>query len=154
VTIRSIVVGIDGSETAYRAFAMAVGLAVRERGCVHACYVAHVPGIAAVGGFVPLTPLLDDRLDDDLAHFVTEELSRAHVDGDFTWRSGAIAAELELLAADCKADLVVMGAPPTPASISAASRDNYSLGGAAQSSSCPNWFEARWTPLIGSVEFL
>ncbi len=32
--IRSLVVGIDGSETSYRAFAMAVGLAVREQGCV------------------------------------------------------------------------------------------------------------------------
>jgi hypothetical protein len=88
---------------------MAVGLAVRERGCVHACYVAHVLGIAVVGGFVAITPSLDDPLDDDLAHFVTDELSRAHVDGDFTWRSGEIAAELELLAADCEADFIVVG---------------------------------------------
>ena len=56
-----------------------------------------------------LDPLLDDLLDDDLAHFVTEELNRAHVDGDFTWRSGEITAELELLAVNCKADLVVVG---------------------------------------------
>jgi hypothetical protein len=45
--IRSLVVGIDGSETSYRAFAMAVALAVREQGCVHACFVSHPP-VAAV----------------------------------------------------------------------------------------------------------
>ena len=50
--IRSLVVGIDGSETSYRAFAMAVALAVREQGCVHACFVSHVP-VAAV--WVPET---------------------------------------------------------------------------------------------------
>ena len=41
--IRSLVVGIDGSETSYRAFAMAVTLAVREQGCVHACFVSPIP---------------------------------------------------------------------------------------------------------------
>ena len=47
MAIKSIVVGTDGSETSYRAFAMAVGFAVREQGCVHACFVAHVPGAAS-----------------------------------------------------------------------------------------------------------
>ena len=47
MAIKSIVVGTDGSETSYRAFAMAVGFAVREQGCVHACFVAHLPGAAS-----------------------------------------------------------------------------------------------------------
>ena len=113
--LTSIVVGIDGSETSYRAFAMTVGLAVREQGCVHACYVAHVPGAAAIGGFFAPVPLVvDGESDERLARFVTEELFLAHVGGDFTCRSGEIGAELEILADTCKADLIVVGRSAHP----------------------------------------
>lgn len=113
--ISSIVVGIDGSDTSYRAFAMAVGFAVREQGCVHACYVAHLPGAAAIGGFFAPVPLVADAESDDLlARFVAEELFEAHVGGDFTCRSGEIGAELEILAETCKADLIVVGRSAHP----------------------------------------
>jgi len=115
MAIKSIVVGTDGSETSYRAFAMVVGFAVREQGCVHACFVAHVPGAAALGGFLAPVPLVTyPESDDRLASFVTEELGQAHVGGDFTCRSGEVAAELELLAVSCKADLVVVGRSAHP----------------------------------------
>jgi hypothetical protein len=78
MAIRSLVVGIDGSETSYRAFAMAVGIAVREQGCVHACFVAHVPGAAALGGFLAPFPLVTyPESDDELASFVTKSLRRS-----------------------------------------------------------------------------
>ena len=113
--IKSIVVGIDGSETSYRAFAMAVGFAQREQGCVHACYVAHLPGAAAIGGFFAPVPLVADAESDErLARYVTEELFLAHVGGDFTCRSGEIGAELELLAETCRADLIVVGRSAHP----------------------------------------
>jgi len=113
--ISSIVVGIDGSETSYRAFAMAVGFAVREQGCVHACFVAHMPGAAAIGGFFAPIPLVADaESDEHLARFVTGELFQARVGGDFTCRSGDIGAELELLAETCKADLIVVGRSAHP----------------------------------------
>src|ERR1017187_7010848 len=115
MSIRSIVVGTDGSKPSYRAFAMAVGLAVREQGCVHACFVSHVPGAAALGGFFAPVPLVGDaESDDNLARFVAQELGQASVRGDFTCRSGEVAAELELLAEDCKADLVVVGRSAHP----------------------------------------
>src|ERR1019366_4439551 len=91
MSIRSIVVGTDGSKPSYRAFAMAVGLAVREQGCVHAWFVSHVPGAAALGGFFAPVPLVGDAESDDNL------------------------AELELLAEDCKADLVVVGRSAHPA---------------------------------------
>ncbi|MGA3354329.1 MAG: universal stress protein [Acidimicrobiales bacterium] len=115
MSLNSIVVGIDGSETSYRAFAMAVGLAVREEGCVHACYVAHLPGAAAIGGFFAPVPLIADAESDErLARFVTEELFQAQVGGDFTCRSGDIGNELEILAETCKADLIVVGRSAHP----------------------------------------
>jgi nucleotide-binding universal stress UspA family protein len=51
MAIKSIVVGTDGSETSYRAFAMAVGFAVREQGCVHACSSPTCPGQPPSAGF-------------------------------------------------------------------------------------------------------
>ncbi len=109
MSITNIVIGVDGSPSAYRAFAMALDLAEREHGSVHACCVALVPALAAAGAFVTPTPPLDDRLDDDLANFVTDALSRAHISGDFAWRVGEIAIELESLAADLAADLIIVG---------------------------------------------
>jgi nucleotide-binding universal stress UspA family protein len=115
MAIRNIVVGIDGSETSYRAFAMAVGLARREQGCIHACFVAHLPATAAVGGlFVPLPPVGDLHSHDQLEHFVADELARAAVRGDFTRRVGEVADELEGLTATCSADLVVVGRSTHP----------------------------------------
>jgi nucleotide-binding universal stress UspA family protein len=115
MSLNSIVVGIDGSETSYRAFAMTIGLAVREQGCVHACYVAHLPGAAAIGGFFAPVPLVADAESDErLARFVTEELYGAHIGGDFTCRSGDIGTELEILAETCKADLIVVGRSAHP----------------------------------------
>ena len=115
MAIRSIVVGFDGSETSYRAFAMATGLAGREHGSVHACFVAHLPATAALGGLVGPAPPLEypDRID-DLAAFVTEELARAGVRGELTRRSGEVAAELERLAAAWAADLLVVGRSTHP----------------------------------------
>ncbi|MGA3354757.1 MAG: universal stress protein [Acidimicrobiales bacterium] len=113
--IKSIVVGIDGSDTSYRAFAMAVGFAQREQGCVHACYVAHLPGAAAIGGLFAPVPLVGDtESDESLARYVTGELFLAHVGGDFTCRIGEIGIELELLAETCKADLIVVGRSAHP----------------------------------------
>lgn len=115
MALTSIVVGVDGSETSYRALAMAVGLAVREQGCVHGCFVAHVPATVALGGlFAPMPPIIGADSDGQLARYVTEELARAEVRGDFTYRSGEIAAELEQLAESCGADLVVVGRSAHP----------------------------------------
>jgi nucleotide-binding universal stress UspA family protein len=116
MAITNIVVGIDGSETSYRAFAMAVGLAAREHGCVHACFVDHVPAIAAVGGLAlaPVPAPVDPEGDGQLARFVAAELGRARVDGDFTWQSGEIAIGLERLATTCVADVIVVGRSAHP----------------------------------------
>ena len=113
--IRRIVVGFDGSETSYRAFAMAIGLAGREHGVVHAGFVAHLPATADPGGFVaPASLIFDPEGDDELASFVTAELARTGVAGDFTRRSGDVAAELERLAEACGADLLVVGRSTHP----------------------------------------
>ena len=115
MAVRSLVIGIDGSETSCRAFAMAIGLAVREQGCVHACFVIHVPAAADLGGYFEPVPLVDNAESENrLAGFVTEELGQAHVGGDFTCRTGEVSAQLELLAEDCKADLIVVGRSAHP----------------------------------------
>jgi nucleotide-binding universal stress UspA family protein len=115
MAIRNIVVGIDGSETSYRAFAMAVGLALREQGCIHACYVECIPATSTLGGFfAPLVPVDGPDSDDQLARFVTGELAQAGVRGDFVRRVGEVVDELERTTTTCAADLVVVGRSTHP----------------------------------------
>jgi nucleotide-binding universal stress UspA family protein len=116
VALSSIVVGVDGSATSWRALAMAVGIARREQGSVHACYVAHTP-IPAVGLAVPIAPLETGTEEDggELGRSVCEELRQAGVAGEFSFRSGDVGRELELLANACQADLIVVGRSRHPA---------------------------------------
>jgi len=112
----SVVVGIDGSNTSWRAFAMAVGIARRDRGSVHACFVSHTPAPAELAVFaVPVPALVDDEGAADLGKEVAAELNSAGVGGDFACRKGDVARELEALAASCQADLIVVGRSRHPA---------------------------------------
>ncbi len=116
MSIAGIVVGFDGSEPSHRALAMAVGLAVRERGDVHACFVVHAATSVALGGFfTPFTPVSGaDAEASELGRLVREELDRAGVRGEFTWRGGDVALALERLARDYRADLIVVGRSSHP----------------------------------------
>ena len=109
-----IVVGIDGSRASERALTMAIRLAGRERGHVHACHVGHLVVPVAFGSFVvPVEDDLDatvERLD----HVVGEALGQAEVCGDFSWRRGEVAPELERAAADHEAELLVVGRSAHP----------------------------------------
>ena len=113
----SIVVGIDDSDASRRALAAAVQLAARQRGRIHACYVAHIPASVALGTFAgPAMPVEDD-LDEaveQLRQLVTEELGKAEVGGEFVWRQGDVATELQGLVAALQADLIVVGRSAHP----------------------------------------
>jgi nucleotide-binding universal stress UspA family protein len=109
-----IVVGIDGSTTAWRAFSMAVGIAGRYKAFVRACYVAHIPATAEMGVFgVSVPAVFDDG--QDLKEEVDKELAEAGVAGDFTCAKGDVAHELEVLAESCHADIIVVGRSRHPA---------------------------------------
>jgi nucleotide-binding universal stress UspA family protein len=113
----SIVVGIDGSDASGRALALAVKLAARHRGYIHACYIAHLPTAVMIGSFLgPAIPVADD-LDETVEHLsrlVMEELGNAEVGGDFAWTQGDVATELQHLAATHNADLMVVGRSAHP----------------------------------------
>ena len=110
VKLLNIVVGVDGSQTSWRAVSMAAGIARREGGVIHACFVLHVPATAEMGVFaVPVPTLPGDDDADVLRSEVMRELSQAGVEGGFACRRGDIARELEALAEACQADMVVVG---------------------------------------------
>lgn len=116
MSVSSVVVGIDGSMTSWRAFAMAVGIARRDKGCVHACFVSHTPAPAELAVFaVPVPAFVGEDGVADLGKEVASELSQAGVDGDFACRKGDVARELEALAAKFQADLIVVGRSRHPA---------------------------------------
>ncbi|HMK96209.1 MAG TPA: universal stress protein [Acidimicrobiales bacterium] len=110
----SIVVGIDGSRTGWRAFSAALGVANRYKAFVRACYVAHMPATAEMGVFgVAVPPVLDEG--EDLRDEVNKELAEAGIPGDFVVLKGDVAHELEAVAEDCHADIIVVGRSQHPA---------------------------------------
>ncbi|HYA45770.1 MAG TPA: universal stress protein [Acidimicrobiales bacterium] len=110
----SIVVGIDGSTTGWRAFSAALGVANRYNAFVRACYVAHMPAAAEMGVFgVAVPPVLDEG--EDLRDEVNKELAEAGISGDFVLLKGDVAHELEAVAENCRADIIVVGRSQHPA---------------------------------------
>ncbi len=115
--VSCIVVGVDGTPPSLRALAMAVGVASRERGSVHACFVSRttVPAVGLAVGVVPVVPGDEEEGGSEVGQLVREELDRAGVAGDFTLCSGDVGREIEALADAYHADLVVVGRSRHPA---------------------------------------
>jgi nucleotide-binding universal stress UspA family protein len=115
--VKDIVVGVDGSDTSWRALAMAIGVARRWEGCtIRILYVSQVPVSAQLGAIaLPISPLAGANEAGELKQAVSDELSRYSVAGEFNERSGDVARELETLAEACHADLIVVGRSRHPA---------------------------------------
>jgi nucleotide-binding universal stress UspA family protein len=127
--VYTIVVGVDGSRASWRALAMATGIARRESGAVHACYVVHIPAAAELGVFaVPVPPAVDGD-GSELRAEVEQELAGAGATGTFSCRRGDIARELEALAEERRADLIVVGRSRHPSlHVGAAPRRLLAMG--------------------------
>ena len=117
VQMREIVVGVDGSGPSWRALALAIGVARRDEGCtLRICYVNQVPVSTQMGAMsVPMVPLSGANEGGELKQAVSEELARCSVAGEFNERSGDVARELEKLAEEHRADLMVLGRSRHPA---------------------------------------
>jgi nucleotide-binding universal stress UspA family protein len=109
----TIVVGIDGSETSWRAAAYAVGLARRQSGHSHLVFVCVVP----VSGLTALAPQVVPATAESTAQMMTEiagTLERGLADLGLRWkivtRKGNPFAELVRVANEARADTVVVGA--------------------------------------------
>jgi nucleotide-binding universal stress UspA family protein len=115
--MKDIVVGVDGSDTSWRALSMAIGLARRWEGCtIRICYVSQVPVSAQLGAIaLPISPLVGANGAGELKQAVSDELARYSVGGEFNERNGDVARELESLAEACRADLIVVGRSRHPA---------------------------------------
>jgi nucleotide-binding universal stress UspA family protein len=111
VPVRNIVVGVDGSDAAWRALAVAIDVALRYHGAVHACFVWPLTATEKRAGF-SAAPASSDESDGDeerLRGAVVKALRDAGAEGDFVQREGEIGYELEALASSSDADLIVVG---------------------------------------------
>jgi nucleotide-binding universal stress UspA family protein len=114
--MKDIVVGVDGSDTSWRALSMAIGLARRWDATIRICYVSQVPVSAQLGAIaLPIAPLSGANEAGELKQAVSDELSHNSVAGEFNERTGDVAREIEAVAEACHADLIVVGRSRHPA---------------------------------------
>lgn len=115
--VKNIVVGVDGFDAAGRALAVAIDVAVRYHGTVHACFVWPLTATEKRAGFSAAPASCDESNGDEerLSGTVVKALGDAGAEGDFVQREGEIASELEELASSTEADLIVVGRSRHPA---------------------------------------
>jgi nucleotide-binding universal stress UspA family protein len=117
MTVRNIVVGVDGSDASGRALQVAIDVARRYEGAVHACFVWALTATEQRAGFsaAPFSAAEGDRDIEQLGPAVVKELAGAGAKGDFCSREGEIGGELEALASSWDAELIVVGRSRHPA---------------------------------------
>lgn len=114
---RVVVVGLDGSEASYRAFALAAGFASRSGAAVYACLVSSKPASYGwAGDALPVTAAAAalEQLAGELETWVSQELAGLGLRGCLLKAVGSPAAELERLAGRLHADAIVLGRPSHP----------------------------------------
>lgn len=107
----TLVVGVDGSDTSWRAAAYAVGLVRRQgsRTRLVFVYVAPAPGLNALAPqVIPAAREGAAQTLDDIAERLT--LNLPDVEWDIVSRVGSAYAELRRVATEVRADAVIVGA--------------------------------------------
>lgn len=118
MSLRNIVVGVDGGEKSSRALAFSLGLAGREAATLSVCYVRPpVPwtsfALTSMSMFCwdvgALVRASHDHVAAEVAAEASDAFARTGVRGQLVLRSGDVVGELAELARVREADLVVVG---------------------------------------------
>jgi len=107
---RAILVGADGSDTAMRAAAFAVGLARRQGYRLIVAFVAAHSALAALGPAVAAAQEATDQLDRDLRSTARAAAEELNVPVAFLKAYGDPFTRLREAADQCQVDTVVVGA--------------------------------------------
>jgi nucleotide-binding universal stress UspA family protein len=108
---RVILVGVDGSDTSMRAAAYACGLARRQRCRLVVAYAAPVLSWAwAIPAAVPMLMATDQELEAELRAELRQAAEEMGIPVSFVRRRGDAYGCLREVAAEVKADIVVVGA--------------------------------------------
>ena len=109
----ALVVGVDGSDTAWRAFHYALGQARRQGARVVAVFAQNFPAAAFVGSGTLAMPIADQSADEyreELRHGV-EQLAAEHgVDVQFVVATADPVLALTQVAEQVRADAILVGA--------------------------------------------
>ena len=106
-----ILVGVDGSRTSLRAAAYAAGLARRQRCRLLVVYVGRVPASAAAApGGVAMMNETFEQIADELEQTILSGAAEIGIAAEFRSARGDPLAELTRIAAETRADAVVVGA--------------------------------------------
>lgn len=108
---RSLLVGIDGSETSLHAAAYAAGMARRETAQLIALYVVSTSSVSAqMAATAGMMVQVQDEVTEELRRTVLEGAARIGLDSEFVVRRGNPYKELVGLAHERRVDGIVVGA--------------------------------------------
>jgi nucleotide-binding universal stress UspA family protein len=106
-----ILVGIDGSETSFRAGAYAAGMASRQHARLVCLYVRTYSAAAGIGiAAVPAILAAHDDVASELREMVESQSVRLGLQAEFVERAGNPFTEIVRLADELPADAVIVGA--------------------------------------------
>jgi nucleotide-binding universal stress UspA family protein len=111
---RVILVGVDGSESSWRAAAYAAGLARRQGSLLAIVYVQSIPPLVALGGVVDVATESVNEAAREIVDYIKEQTERVADVFRVRWEFHTIAADpysgLVKTADKLRADAVVVGA--------------------------------------------
>lgn len=108
--LRALVVGIDGSETSWRALYYAFGLARRQRGSVLAVFAGVQTSAFELDGCPSELWTASDRLAAELRDAVAALSDEHQVAAEFVTTQCEPVESLIRVAAECRADAIIIGA--------------------------------------------
>src|SRR5690348_12312232 len=107
---KTIVVGIDGTDTSMRAGAYAAGLARRQGSRLICVYVRHTPAMAYGAEVAAAAAVTNNEVADEIAEQVRRGTELWHIDAEFLAADGDPYSVITGIAHDVSADAIVVGA--------------------------------------------
>ena len=107
---KTILVGVDGTDTSMRAGAYAAGLARRQGARLICVYVRHTPAMAYGAEVAAAAAVTNNEVADDIGEQVRRGSELWHIDAEFVAADGDPYSVITHIAHDVSADAIVVGA--------------------------------------------
>jgi nucleotide-binding universal stress UspA family protein len=107
---KTILVGVDGSDTSMHAGAYAAGLARRQGARLICVYVRHTPAMAYGAEVAAASAVTNDQIAEEIGEQVRHGSELWHINAEFVSADGDPYSVITKIARDVSADAIVVGA--------------------------------------------